>query len=147
MASLNYNHTCPVIDQALEDYHTHITESIKNYLETRVPNKQLWEDYEYLSQDMYTDFEQEAETLRTTNIALREAAETQLDELEEEFNSKISELEDEIVELNSVIIALEGKVEFLENRESKLLEETELLAIKYGKTLDKLLNAKLDGNN
>ena len=111
--SLDYSNTCPIIDQALEDYHANITSSIKEYLTTRVPDTELWEDYECLSQDMYTDFEQEAETLRSTNVDMREAADKQLEELE-----------DEIAELKSEVDYLTGRVDFLETRESELLQET-----------------------
>lgn len=88
---LNYKWTCPEIDSQIDNFKSYIEEILGDYL----PNHKdsFIKD---LVQDITSEFNNLAENLRTCNANLRDEAESQIKDKE----NNISELEEQIKDLH-----------------------------------------------
>ena len=111
MSTFNYPYTCPDINKNIE----YIQGSIENFLQCLIDdykdngfNEDIY--VKQLSKDLYSDIEQYIEEIRSSNQSIRDAAEKQIQDIE---NEKF-DLELDLREANKTIEDLEIKCNLLE---------------------------------
>lgn len=98
MSGFDYRHTCPIIDKAIDSAKEEIESAIDNMLDEACPLFDGKAKREYVidqSNALYSSLEHLFESVRDSNVDMRDAADEQITELE----NKIAELEARIEEL------------------------------------------------
>lgn len=98
MSGFDYRHTCPIIDKAIASAKQEIESAIDSMLDEACPLFQGQAKREYVVDQgnaMYSALEHLFESVRDSNVDMRDAADDQITTLEE----KIAELEARIEEL------------------------------------------------
>lgn len=141
--ALNFNNTCPIIDNIIFDFNSEIKRLLKEmakdyYLQVEKEKKE--EFIGFYIEKIYDIFGNMFEEVRGTNEEMRAAADYQIDELEEkleevenekeELENQVDELEEEKTKLNTQTDKLENeitelnvKIEALETELEQLEEE------------------------
>jgi chromosome segregation ATPase len=118
MSTFDYPYTCPDINKNIE----YIQGSIENFLQYLIDDYKdngFNEDIsvKQLSKDLYSDIEQYIEEIRSSNQSIRDAAEKQIQKIEDEKfdlemdlqdkNKEIDDLNDKIYDLEKELAAFE----------------------------------------
>lgn len=118
MSTFDYPYTCPDINKNIE----YIQCTIENFLQYLIDDYKdngVNEDLsvKQLSKDLYSDIEQYIEEIRSSNQSIRDAAEKQIQDIENEKfdleldlkdkNKEIDDLNDEIHDLRKELAAFE----------------------------------------
>lgn len=119
MSTFDYPYTCPDINKNIE----YIQGSIENFLQYLIDDYRdngFNEDIsvKQLSKDLYSDIEQYIEEIRSSNQSIRDAAEKQIQDVENEKADVEEELKDrykEIDDLNDQIKSMDELYNELRN--------------------------------
>ena len=106
---LDFEYTCPVINQGIDNVKEVLYFEIKSLLEEINGKKLIKEDLENISKDfkdtLYSEIEYIFEDVRKVNEEMRTAANSQLDDMEgknEDLKSEIEDLERSIKDLEKM---------------------------------------------
>ena len=117
----DYSWTCPDIDREIGNAKDCIQEFIVDLLEEACPLLSKKDKEEYATDYtnvLYERLESCFETVRETNVNIREAAEEQISDLEDDManiEAEIKEKEDEIIHLQDEISSLEDEITQMES--------------------------------
>lgn len=119
--SLDFKHTCPIIDNKLSEIKDLVYDNIEDIVKDLVPLFEGTAKYNFVrerSDIIYDIVSDKIEELRSLNSDMRDQADYQIKELEgtiEENEETISDQVDKIEELEETIKDLEYKISELEN--------------------------------
>lgn len=100
---LDFKYTCPRIDKNIE----YIKSKTKDHLEYYIKEEEL----EQCCDELYGDIEEYIEDMRKCNMEMRDVADRQIDEMEQDYVKEIDHLKYDIELLNRRIKELEDIVD------------------------------------
>lgn len=109
-----YAHTCPDIDKGIEDFKSNIEWEIDEMLDKSSPLLQEEPKKEFMKSyidSIYNNFQNSFESVRKTNEDMRQAAELQIEVLEEQLADLEREASSELESLRERINELESQLE------------------------------------
>lgn len=124
MRSFDYGYTCPDINKNIE----YIQDTIENFLQYLIDDYRdngFNEDIsvKQLSKDLYSDIEQYIEEIRSSNQSIRDAAEKQIQDIENEK----ADVEEELKQANNYVEDLESDLRSLNYKYEDLQTEFDSL--------------------
>lgn len=118
---LNYSHTCPDIDKNIKEFQGSINSYLSDMLDDCCPLLEGEQKVNFIkdySTQIYDDFANCSESIRTDNEDMRKEADKQINDAEYELNDIKGELDDKCTEISDLETQIDELQHELKNSNS-----------------------------